>query len=57
MHLSMTDKGTGLSAACIEWICICVVPELCQPNFLSILLLFNITKFLGVSGGLQPPET
>lgn len=54
MHLSKPDKSIGLSAALIERICISVVLELCQPNFLSILLLFSNTKFLRVSGALQP---
>lgn len=54
MHLSKTDKSMGLSAAFIERICISVVPELCQPNFLSILLLFSNKKFLGRSDALHP---
>lgn len=54
MHLSKTDKSMGLSAAFIGRICISVVPELCQPNFLSILLLFSNKKFLGRSDVLHP---
>lgn len=54
MHLSKTDRSPGLSAALLERTCISLVPELCQPNFLSILLLYSSAKFLGVSGALQP---